>query len=457
MKDEQDKKRTSRVRLFLSLAVAVGLIAGGVLWWQTNSAAQAKSIYRTAPLERGTIQAVVSATGVVNPVNQVSVGTQISGQIKKLYVDFNDEVKAGQLIALIEPEVLEQKVRAAQADVQAAQANVHTAQAKLDSAKVDWEQARHDEKRKAALYDKRFIAFADWDKAQATVQTTQEAIQLNKALLEQAQTQVTQKQAVLVQARIDLSHTRITSPLTGIVIKRSVDTGQTVAASLQSPELFVIAKDLSDMQAEINVDESDVGRLQPGMKATFTVDAFPGEVFQGQISQIRRAPQSQSNVVSYVVLIRFRNEPERVFPGMTANARVLTAERVDALKVPNAALRVRLPQEVTSRPDKSDKSDKSGKMDKTDKTDKKEKGQGHHKNPAMGRLYVLDSGSDPQQPVAVPVKLGISDGSYTEVLGTVKPEQADRLKEGVSVLIGVTGSLGGSNKAGASTGPRLPF
>jgi HlyD family secretion protein len=449
MKNEQSQNQTRRVRLFLGVIVIVGALAGGLSWWQMNNATQAKLTYRTAPLERGPIQAVVSATGVVNPVNQVSVGTQVSGQIKKLYVDFNDQVKAGQLIALIEPEVLDQKVRAARADVDAAQANVRTAQAKLDSAQVDWEQARHDEKRKAALYDKRFIAFADWDKAQALVQTTQEAIEVNKALVAQAQTQVAQKQAVLAQARIDLSHTRITSPLTGIVIKRSVDTGQTVAASLQSPELFVIAKDLVEMQAEINVDESDVGRLQPGMKATFTVDAFPGEVFQGQISQIRRAPQSQSNVVSYVVLIRFRNEPERVFPGMTANSRVLIAERVDALKVPNAALRVRLPQEVSSHPEK---------LGKQDRADKKEIGQGRPKNTAIGRVYILDAG-DSQKPMPVPVRLGISDGSYTEVLGAVKPEQSDRLKEGVPVLIGVGGNpgAGSGNKAGASPGPRLPF
>lgn len=336
-------------------AAALALAAGGALWWAQRPAADAVQ-YRTGKIERGPLQATVSASGAVNPVTQVSVGTQVSGQIKDLFVDFNSEVKAGQLIAVIDPETFEYRVRQAQADVDAARAAVLTAQANslasrasVSRAKVDLAEAQRDHERKASLVEKQFIAQSEGDKARALVNTSTEAVKsaeaqlgVTEAQVKSAQANVAQREAALAQARIDLARTRITSPVNGIVIKRTVEKGQTVAASLQAPELFVIAQNLQDMQVEASIDESDVGRIRNGQRATFTVDAFPGQTFEGEVRQVRKAAQSVANVVTYVAVIGFSNTGGRLLPGMTANVRLVTDSRESVLKVPNAALRVRI-------------------------------------------------------------------------------------------------------------------
>jgi HlyD family secretion protein len=312
--------------------------------------------YRSAKIERGPLLATVSASGAVNPVTQVSVGTQVSGQIKDLFVDFNSEVKAGQVIAVIDPETFEYRVRSAQADVDAARATVLTAQANssasranVSRAQVDLIEAQRDLDRKQSLVEKQFITQSEADKARALVNTSNEALKsaqaqlgVTEAQIKSAQANVAQREASLAQARIDLERTRITSPVNGIVIKRAIEKGQTVAASLQSPELFVIAQNLQDMQVEASIDESDVGRIRTGQKATFTVDAFPGQTFEGQVSQVRKAAQNVANVVTYVAVVAFSNAGGRLLPGMTANVRVVVESRESVLKVPNAALRVRI-------------------------------------------------------------------------------------------------------------------
>lgn len=336
-------------------AAVLALAAGGALWWAQRPAADAVQ-YRTGKIERGPLQATVSASGAVNPVTQVSVGTQVSGQIKDLFVDFNSEVKAGQLIAVIDPETFEYRVRQAQADVDAARAAVLTAQANslasrasVSRAKVDLAEAQRDHERKASLVEKQFIAQSEGDKARALVNTSTEAVKsaeaqlgVTEAQVKSAQANVAQREAALAQARIDLARTRITSPVNGIVIKRAVEKGQTVAASLQAPELFVIAQNLQDMQVEASIDESDVGRIRNGQRATFTVDAFPGQTFEGEVRQVRKAAQSVANVVTYVAVIGFSNTGGRLLPGMTANVRLVTDSRESVLKIPNAALRVRI-------------------------------------------------------------------------------------------------------------------
>jgi HlyD family secretion protein len=337
------------------VAAVVLAAAGGAAWWWGQGRAPEVS-YRTAKIERGSLQASVSASGAVNPVTQVSVGTQVSGQIKELLVDFNSEVKAGQLIAMIDPETFEYRVRQAQADVDAAEAAVLTAQANVSSARAavsrartDHSEAQRDLERKKSLVDKQFIAQTEAEKAQALVNTTRESVSsaqaqqgVAEAQVKSARAGVAQRQAQLSQARVDLQRTRITSPVTGIVIKRAVEKGQTVAASLQAPELFVIAQNLQDMQVEASIDESDVSRIRLGQKATFTVDAFPGQSFEGEIRQVRKAAQNVANVVTYVAVIGFSNSAGRLLPGMTANVRVVTETRDNALKIPNAALRVRI-------------------------------------------------------------------------------------------------------------------
>ena len=335
--------------------VVLAALGAGAWWWQQRTVV-ADVQYRTGKIERGSLQATVSASGAVNPVTQVSVGTQVSGQIKDLLVDFNSEVKAGQLLAVIDPETFEYRVRSAQADVDAARAAVMTAQANASAsraavsrAQVDLIEAQRDLDRKQSLVEKQFIAQSEGDKARALVNTATETLKqmqaqagVTEAQIKSAQANVAQREAALAQARIDLDRTRITSPVNGIVIKRAIEKGQTVAASLQAPELFVIAKNLRDMQVDASIDESDVGRIKTGQKATFTVDAFPGQTFEGEVRQVRKAAQTVANVVTYVAVVGFSNVGDRLLPGMTANVRVITDVRDNVLKVPNAALRVKI-------------------------------------------------------------------------------------------------------------------
>lgn len=335
--------------------VVLALAAGAGWWWTQRSAASAVQ-YRTAKIERGPLQATVSASGAVNPVTQVSVGTQVSGQIKDIYVDFNSEVKAGQLIAIIDPESIEYRVRSAQADVDAARAAVLTAQANaaasragVSRAQTDLAEAQRSHERNLSLAAQGFISQSEADRTRALVNTASETVKsaqaqlgVTDAQIKSAQAGVAQRESALAQARIDLERTRITSPVNGIVIKRAIEKGQTVAASLQAPELFVIAQNLQDMQVDASIDESDVGRIRTGQKATFTVDAFPGQTFEGEVRQVRKAAQNVANVVTYVAVVGFSNTGGRLLPGMTANVRVVTDQREAVLKVQNAALRVRI-------------------------------------------------------------------------------------------------------------------
>jgi len=346
----------SRARWIVSL-VAVALAAGGYWYWQSRSRDAAAVEYRTTPVVRGPIAASVTATGTLNPVNSVQVGSQVSGQLKEVLVDYNSEVKEGQLIARIDPETFEHRVRQAEADLEAsraqvltATANVTAARAALSRAEVNFAEARRDLDRKQQLVDRSFISPAELDKARATFNATAEDVKAARAQLEVAQAQthsaeatVRQREAQLAQTRVDLKRTSIRSPVDGIVIKRSVDAGQTVAASLQAPELFVIARSLRDMEVDTSVDEAEIGRIRLGQRATFTVDAFPGRSFSGEVLQVRKAPQTVQNVVTYTVVVSARNNDLALIPGMTANVRIVTDTRESVLKVPNAALRFKPP------------------------------------------------------------------------------------------------------------------
>lgn len=452
-------------------AVALAVLTSGGWWWAQRSAADAVQ-YRTGKIERGSLQATVAASGAVNPVSQVSVGTQVSGQIRDLLVDFNSEVKAGQLLAQIDPETFEYRVRSAQADVDAAraavltaQANQVAAQAQVSRAQVDLDEARRDFDRKQSLVEKQFIAQSEGDKARALVNTSAEALKavqaqvgVAQAQVKTAQANVAQREAALAQARIDLARTRITSPVNGIVIKRSIERGQTVASSLQAPELFVIAQNLSDMQVDASIDESDVGRLRTGQKATFTVDAFPGQTFEGEILQVRKAALNVANVVTYVAVVRFANVGGKLLPGMTANVRVATDQRDDVLKVPNAALRLRIAgvEPVAPSADASKAATPPSPTANQERPKRQPAADGSSAPRAStrGRVYVLDGEG---QPKAINVRLGISDGSSTELLLGPNAQTAAELKEGVEVLIGVKTPGGAGPTKPAATGPRPPF
>ena len=531
-----------RKTYLIGAGVAAVLLAGALGWWWSQRGGATDVQYRTGKIERGPLQSAVSASGAVSPVTQVTVGTQVSGQIKDLYVDFNAEVKAGQLLAVIDPETFEYRVRSAQADVDAAravvltaQANRVAAQAQVSRARTDLAEARRTHERNLMLVDKGFVAQSTADQSNALVNTSNESVKAAEAQLgvsdaqvKSAQASVAQREAALAQARVDLARTRITSPVNGIVIKRAIEKGQTVAASLQAPELFIIARNLRDMQVEASIDEADVGRIRGGQKASFTVDAFPGQTFEGQISQVRKAAVNVSNVVSYVAVVTFSNPDGRLLPGMTANVRVVTDQRDNVLKVPNAALRVRItgvepaapaPLDAVSAPAAAPATPAAGagnamtefrnrlvrelKLDtaQTEKVDaiyasarprfmqlrelpEAERSKARERITAdirariaevltpeqkkryaemqaeaagrtitRGRLYVPGADGKPR---ALSVRLGITDGTHTElVVGPNAPEAAE-LREGASVITGVTGSST-ATPARQGGAPRMMF
>ncbi len=325
--------------------------------------------YKTVKVERGSLSSFVTANGTVNPVTTVLVGSQISGMIKKLYADYNTQVKKGQLIAEIDPDIFQAQVSQAkakvenakaaflnvQADILNAQSNVEASKANVIKAQVALEDARRNLKRVSELFARNLVAASDRDAAQtaydsasaqleaaqAQKKAAEAQLEASKARLESARAQIKQAEAELELAQVNLNHTRITAPVNGIVISRNVDVGQTVAASLQAPTLFTIAQDLTDMQVETNVSEADIGRVHIGQPATFTVDAFPQLTFQGKVTEIRNAPQTIQNVVTYNVIVQVKNPDLKLRPGMTANVSILVAHRDNVLKIPNAALRFR--------------------------------------------------------------------------------------------------------------------
>ena len=326
--------------------LVLALLAGGGWYWWSNRQTEAPA-FRTAKVERGPITATVSSTGTLNPVTSVQVGTQVSGQIQQLFVDFNSPVKKGELIARIDPETFTYRLRQAEADLESSRSGVGRAQ-------VAQVIADRDLKRTKELVARNFVSPAELDRAQST-------FDLAAAEVRTAQAVVQQRAAQVATARVDLSRTEIRAPVDGVVIKRSVDVGQTVAASLQAPELFVIAKDLRDMQVDTSIDEADVGRVKPGLRATFTVDAFPGRQFSGEVRSVRKAAQNVQNVVTYIAIISANNERGELLPGMTANVRIVTDTRDSVLKVPNAALRFRPPGEGVAVKGDAAKSDSQGK------------------------------------------------------------------------------------------------
>jgi len=315
------------------LAALVVLLAGGFGVWRWRAAHRKAPVeFDTASVDRGRIVARVTATGTLSALVTVQVGTQVSGTVQKLFVDWNSPVKKGQLIAKIDPQLIEASLQQAQANYQAAEGNLVKAEAQERDAGRQFERAK-------SLLERKLIAQADFDTSQAN----QEVMKGQTAA---ARGSLAQAKAALNQAKVNLEMTRIVSPTDGTVISRSVDVGQTVAASLAAPTLFVIAKDLREMQVDTSVAEADVGKLSTGMPATFTVDAFTGEHFRGKVRQIRNAPTTLQNVVTYDAVIDVANPDLKLRPGMTANITFIAAEKDNVLRVPNAAMRFRPTPEI---------------------------------------------------------------------------------------------------------------
>ncbi len=428
--------------------------------------------YRTAPVSRGDVADTISATGNPDAVVTVQVGSQVSGNILALNADFNSQVKKGQLVARIDPEPFQAKVtqasasldsanaavvnaratvQRAQSDLANANAGVANAKAGVLKAQVGVQDAQIKLNRQIGLFKEGIVAeqdrdtaktaydaaVADLDAAKAQqeaavekVASSQADVEVARTQLDSAEAQVKQAQAALEQAKLDLSHTYITAPVDGVVIARNVDVGQTVAASLQAPTLFQIAQDLTKMQVDTNVSEADIGKVQVGQSATFTVDAYPGQLFRGQVTQIRKAPINVQNVITYDAVIGVSNTDLKLFPGMTANVKILIDQHDNVLRVPNAALRFHLADASASAP--------TGAAPKF--------GKGARRKPTNDTtLWVLTPNGKPEP---VTVKLGLTDGNYTEIA-------SGDLKEGDQV-IEASFSKKGSGPTTPTASTRMP-
>ena len=512
------------MKLAVTLALIVAAAAGGGWYWYQSRADAGELRYKVAKVERGPMAALVVASGTLNAVTTVQVGSQISGQIKDIYADFNTPVKKGQVIARIDAATFELRVNQTRADLDAAESAVAVArsglvaqQAEVGRMKIMLADAERDLARKKALVDKKFISSAELDKAVVVLDSTREQmkavqaqIQVSEAQVQSALAAVKQRDSLLRQAQVDLERTIIRAPVDGTVILRNVDAGQTVAASLQAPVLFTIAQDLRDMQVEAAIDEADVGRLRMGLGASFAVDAFPRRSFSGEIKQIRKSPQNVQNVVSYTVVISAQNPDLALLPGMTANVRIVVENRDSTLKVPNAALRwrpsgaaeTRTPADVPaqkgggqamqefrarivedlklsetqqarleeifseSRQKFARASDVQGSSERRRQAERiraETNGRiaeiltpeqkpawerllaesGPRGGAASGRVYVLEAG----EPKAREVRLGLTDGSSTELLG-------GGIAEGAEVIVGVADARGAAQQPAGGGLPR---
>lgn len=365
-------------RYILIAAIIVVLIVLGAV----SAAAGKKIKYKTETVERCTITQFVEASGTINPVNTVSVGSTVSGLIKEIYVDFNSEVKKGQLLAQIDPANFEAQVQQNQAQINNAAANLSKLQAVADYDQKQYERYKN-------LYAKNFVAKSELDEKYSTYKS--DIAQINAA-----RAQINQYQASLKTAQTNLSYTKIIAPVDGTVISREIDLGQPVAASFQAPQLFTIAQDLTKMQIEVSVSEADIGKVKEGQDVKYTLDGYPDTDFYGKVTQVRLSPTTVSNVVTYTVIVDVDNEDLKLKPGMTANVSIITSKSADVICVPNIALKF------------------------TPNTDgQKYKSQG---------IWLLDK----NKPKRIDIEAGISDDTSTEITAT-------EIAEGDKVITGILG------------------
>jgi HlyD family secretion protein len=426
--------------LWIGAGLLIVLAAAAAYWW--FSAADAPVRYVTQQVTRGNVQRSITASGTVNPVTTIQVGSYVSGVIRDVNCDFNTNVKAGELCAKIDP-------RPFQSAVDQAAANLQSAKAQLAKDQATMVYQRGLAERNARLVERGIVSQDAADSSKAAYEAARAAIALDQATIQQ-------RQAALDAAQINLDYTNIISPVDGTVVSRNVTVGQTVASSLQSPTLFLIATDLTKMQVDANVSESDIGPVKEGNRATFTVQGFPNNTFDGVVAQVRQAPITLQNVVTYDVVINFDNPQLLLKPGMTATAKIFTAERHDVLRVPEQALHF-TPSAVGG-----------GQTPATQPQQRPQQGGGFGPGGAFGpgggnpqaaaqsrarraqataqsRVWVLRDG----EPVAVQVQIGLNDDAFAEVVG-------GDLKEGDQII--VTERREGSNRGGgnANTGPRMP-
>jgi HlyD family secretion protein len=469
------------MKSILTLLLILGIAGAGLGWWYFNSNGNHPTAFRTVPIERGDIQATISATGTIEPEEVIDVGAQVAGQIKNFGrdprdsskpIDYGSEVEENTVLAQIDDAIYKSQLDQSKANLQKSEADLVQMRAKLRQAERDWSRARE-------LGPRRAISDQDYDTMQATYETQKSALGVGEATVAQAK-------ANLEQARINLGYTTIQSPVKGVIIDRRVNVGQTVVASLNAPSLFLIAKDLKRMEVWASVNEADVGHIHKGQPVKFTVDAFPGEAFRGEVAQIRLNASMTQNVVTYTIVVATDNSSGRLLPYLTANLQFEVEKRLQALLVPNGALRYRPKPEqmvpearenlsktsgrrptgggteksstTVAKPPSKD-SEKSQRADKILKA-KAEKAAADQKKaaapasnvapasaerPAMerGTLWVDDNGF--ARPIRV--RVGLTDGLMTEV-------QGEDLKDGMEVIVGELRPGGGT--AGGTTNPFTP-
>lgn len=423
------------------IIILVGGSALGYLWWSRRTTAVE---YLTDKVSRGNVQVVVSATGTAQAVVTVQVGSQVSGTVAWLGADFKSRVKRGQIIAKLDPALFQAQVNTARANLSDVEAAVQAAKTEIANQTASVAAAKANEQVNRALRDdaasvvkqnqrlkgvipdrdieasenQSRAAAARYDQSGSQIQQAEAQLQSAQAKLKQSHAAVDQAKAQLDQAQVNLQHTIIASPIDGVVVSRNVDVGQTVAASLQAPTLFTIANNLENMQVLASIDEADVGQIREGGEANFTVDAYPGQTFNGTISQIRLNAQTQQNVVTYTAVVDFKNSEEKLMPGMTANITIPVARRTDVLRVPNTALRF--------KPDLTD----------AQQQDLTAKSKGHEKEQT---IWFITANNTPDSRF---IKTGITDGRVTEIV-------SGDLKEGDQILIGQTG--GSQNSSNQQT------
>lgn len=428
----------------ITLVVIVGAIFSLTLF---NRSKNDTPQYRTEDVVRGNIEAVVVTSGTINPVTIVDVGSQVSGKISKIYVDFNSQVKEGQVLAEIDQSSFITRIKQNEANYSMAKASLEKAKVTLDNAKQKYDRALQ-------LFEKALISYEEKENAELQYYNARADLHSAEARLEQAESQ-------LESSRVDLGYTVIKSPIDGIVINRNINEGQTVAASFQAPVLFQIANDLSQMQVECSVDEADIGKIKEGQKVRFTVDAFPDEKFTGTVSQVRYSPEVVQNVVTYTTIVEVDNPERKLRPGMTAIVSIITGEAKNALLVPNAALRYMpslSPEEIKKIFEDMRAKRQSNRETSVTEAKSKETGTGNQSvmpgqksgfpigqkisDGSVSMVWILDSNNKPRP---VRVKTGVRGDDFTEIV-------SGRLEEGMKVITGE--NLSGSSRAQASSSLR---
>jgi len=415
------------MKKFIIIAVIALIAVGAGLYFVKSR--KPEIIYKTAKLEKGTIVSTVSATGNLSAVTTIQVGTQVSGTIQKLYVDYNSRVKKGQTIAEIDPSLFN-------AAVEQSQGNFLSAEANLQKAKVTLADAERTLQRNKKLLSDGIISQGDFD-------ISETAWQAAKASIKAAEGSVAQTRGALMQAKTNLRYSIIRSPVDGIVISRAIDVGQTVAASFQTPTLFTIAQDLTKMQIEVSVDEADISRIKLDQQATFSVDAYPEQKFVGKVVQIRSAPIVTQNVVTYVVVVNVDNGEMKLKPGMTANVSIVVAKKDDIIKIPSAALRFK-PKSDDEKPAAA-KGASGSTAAPTVKGGRESGGRPGDKKAGNSQIVYLLKES---KPAAVSIKTGIAGSGSIELV-------EGALKEGDEVIVEQSG--GDAKKKSGSSPMGRPF